>query len=136
MFYFHSFTCVYQVLPAPLVGRTVFSLLYNLTYLVIDLLAMGEWIYFWVLYPVSFIHLSVFVPLQSLVAQRLKHLPGMWGIDPWVGKIPWARKWQHTPVLLPGESHGGRSLVGYSPWGHKESDTTERLHFDYYRFII
>ena len=34
-----------------------------------------------------------------------------------------------TPVFLPGESHGGRSLVGYSPWGHKELDTTERLHF-------
>ena len=39
------------------------------------------------------------------------------------------RQWQPTPVLLPGESHGQRSLVGYSPWGHKESDTTERLHF-------
>ncbi|KAB0343717.1 hypothetical protein FD754_020643 [Muntiacus muntjak] len=38
------------------------------------------------------------------------------------------RKWQPTPVFLPGESHGRRSLVGYSPWGHKESDTTERLH--------
>ena len=41
----------------------------------------------------------------------------------------WRRKWQPTPVLLPGKSHGLRSLVGYSPWGHKESDTTERLHF-------
>ena len=50
--------------------------------------------------------------------------------DPWVGKIPWRRKWQPTPVLLSGESHGGRSLVGYSPWGHKESDSTERLHFN------
>ena len=39
------------------------------------------------------------------------------------------RKWQPIPVLLPGEYHGGRSLVGYSPWGRKESDTTERLHF-------
>ena len=38
-------------------------------------------------------------------------------------------KWQPTPVFLPGESHGQRSLVGYSPWGRKESDTTERLHF-------
>ena len=35
----------------------------------------------------------------------------------------------HTPLFLPGESHGRRSLVGYSPWGHEESDTTERLHF-------
>ena len=39
------------------------------------------------------------------------------------------RKWQPTPVLLPGESHGGRSLVGYRPRGRKESDTTEQLHF-------
>ena len=37
--------------------------------------------------------------------------------------------WQPTPVLLPGEFNGLRSLVGYSPWGHKELDTTERLHF-------
>ena len=39
------------------------------------------------------------------------------GFDPWVGKIHWRRKWQSTPVLLPGKSHGQRSLVGYSPWG-------------------
>ena len=49
--------------------------------------------------------------------------------DPWVGKIPWRRKWQPSPGLLPGKSHGRRSLVGYSPSGCKESDTTERLHF-------
>ena len=42
--------------------------------------------------------------------------------EPWVGKIPWRRKWQPTPVLLLGEFHGQRSLVGDSPWGHKESD--------------
>ena len=41
------------------------------------------------------------------------------------------RQWQPTPVLLPGKSHGQRSLVGCSPWGHKESDTTERLHFHF-----
>ena len=45
--------------------------------------------------------------------------------DPWVRKIPWKRKWQPTPVFLSGESHGQRSLVGYSPWGHKEPDMTE-----------
>ena len=39
--------------------------------------------------------------------------------DPWVRKIPWKRKWQPTPVFLPGESHGERSLVGYSLWGPK-----------------
>ena len=44
--------------------------------------------------------------------------------DPWVGKIPWRRKWHPTPVFLPGESHRRRSLVGCSPRGHKESDTT------------
>ena len=46
--------------------------------------------------------------------------------DPWVRKISWRRKWQPTPVFLPGESPGQRSLAGYSPWGHKESDTTEQ----------
>ena len=47
------------------------------------------------------------------------------GFDLWVGKIPWSRKWQPTPVFSPGESHGQRSLEGYSPWGRKESDMTE-----------
>ena len=47
--------------------------------------------------------------------------------DPGVGKIPWRRKWQPAPVLLPGELHGQRILVGCSPWGHKDSDTTEWL---------
>ena len=47
--------------------------------------------------------------------------------DPWVGKIPWRRKWPLAPVFLPGESHAQRSLAGYSPWGRKESDTTEQL---------
>ena len=47
------------------------------------------------------------------------------GFDPWVGKVPWRRSRQPTPVFLPGESHGQRSLAGYSPWGRKESDTTE-----------
>ena len=49
------------------------------------------------------------------------------GFHPWVGKIPWRRAWQPTPVFLPGESHGQRSLAGYSPWGRKESDATEQL---------
>ena len=47
--------------------------------------------------------------------------------DPWVGKIPWGREWQPTSVFLPGKFHGQRSLAGYSPWGHKESDMTEQL---------
>ena len=66
----------------------------------------------------------------SLVAQRLERLPAMQETRVWSlsRKIPWRRKWQPTPVFLPGESHGGSSLVGYSPWGPKELDTTERLH--------
>ena len=46
------------------------------------------------------------------------------GFDLWVRKFPWRRKWQPSPVFLPGESCGQRSLEGYSPWGHQESDTT------------
>ena len=46
----------------------------------------------------------------------------------WVGKIPWKRAWQPTPVFLPGEFHGQRNLVGDSPWGRKEADTTEHTH--------
>ena len=62
-----------------------------------------------------------------LVAQMVKNLPAVWEtwVNPWVGKIPWRRAWQPTPVFLPGESHGQRSLVGYSPRGGKESVMTE-----------
>ena len=48
--------------------------------------------------------------------------------DPWVGKIPGSRKWQPTPVFLPGKSNGQRSQAGYIPWGHKELDMTEHTH--------
>ena len=57
--------------------------------------------------------------------QLLRWLRGKWGhcrrpqFNPWVGKIPWRRKWQPTPLCLPGKSHGQRSLAGHSPWGHK-----------------
>ena len=67
------------------------------------------------------------------MAQRLKHLPAIWEI--WVRSLgwedPWRRQWQPTRVFLPGESHGWRSLVGYSPRGLKESDMTEQLHFHF-----
>ena len=49
--------------------------------------------------------------------------------DSWVRKIPWRRKCQPTPVPLSGKPHERRSLVGYSPWGRKESDMTERLNW-------
>ena len=47
------------------------------------------------------------------------------GFNSWVGKTPWKREWQPTPIFLPEESQGQRSLAGHSPWSHKESDTTE-----------
>ena len=47
--------------------------------------------------------------------------------NPWVGKIPWRRKWQPTPAFLPEESHGQWSLAGYGSWGHKELDMTKQL---------
>ena len=59
----------------------------------------------------------------------VKNLPGKrHRFNPWVGKIPWSRKWQPTPVFLTEEPHGQRSLVGYSQWGHKESGVTENAH--------
>ena len=74
-------------------------------------------------------HLFYGFPAGSVV----ENPPAMQGtfrrhrFDPWVGKIPWRRKWQLTPVFLPGESHGQRSLASYSPWSQKELDITEQL---------
>ena len=62
----------------------------------------------------------------ALVVKNPCQRPKRRRFDPWVRKIPWRRAWQLTLVLLPGKSHGQRSLAGYSPWGHKESDMTER----------
>ena len=65
--------------------------------------------------------------MASLVAQMVKNPPAMQ--EMWVRSLgwedSWRREWQPTPVFLSGESHGQRSLAGYSPWGYKESDTTE-----------
>ena len=73
----------------------------------------------------------------GLVAQMVKGFPAMREtrvrfLD-W--EDPWRRKWQSTPALFPGKSHGRRSLIGYSPWGRKESDTTERLHFHFQTMV-
>ena len=73
-------------------------------------------------FPDSYHHPAVrviFLPGSSLVAHLVNHLPASRrpGFDSWVGKIPWRRKWQPTPVFLPGESHGQRSLT--DPRDHK-----------------
>ena len=72
----------------------------------------------------------------SLMAQMVKSLPAAWktGVQSLGWKdTPWRRKWQPTPVFLPGKSHGWKSLVDYSPWGPKELDNTERLQlFSFY----
>ena len=68
----------------------------------------------------------------SLVAQwwRIRPQCGRLRFEPWVGQIPWRRKWQPTPVFLPGKSRGQRSLAGYSPLGCKELDVTHQLNND------
>ena len=65
----------------------------------------------------------------ALIGQMVKNLPAVQRprFDPWVGKIPWRREWQPTPVFLSREFHGQRSLAGHSPWGRKELDMTEWL---------
>ena len=66
----------------------------------------------------------------------VKNLPAKQepGLDPWVGKILWRKGWLLTPVFLPGEFHGQRSLVGYSPWCHKVMDITDRLTLFFFFF--
>ena len=67
--------------------------------------------------PIGFLtHQDLQMPVQETKRQ---------GFDPCIGNLPWRRAWQPSPVFLPGESHGERSLVGYSPWGRKELDRTE-----------
>ena len=67
--------------------------------------------------------------LASLVARMVKNLPAMQepGFDPSVRKISWRKEMATHSRILAWKSHGQRSLAGYNPWGHKESDTTERL---------
>ena len=65
---------------------------------------------------------SPFSFMNEVYRRRWRHR-----FNSWLGKIPWRRKWQPTPVFLPGKFHGQRSLVGNSPWDVKESDMTEQL---------
>ena len=64
----------------------------------------------------------------SLVAQIVYMQSGRPGFHPWIGKIPWRRRWQPPSLFLPGRSHGQRSLAGYRSWGRKERDLTEYTH--------
>ena len=81
--------------------------------------------------------------IQSLVIRYFFSYTRMWSLivimkiaySSWVGKMPWRRAWQPTPVFLPGESHGQRILVGYNPWGGKESNTTEHTHTRQFRIF-
>ena len=65
---------------------------------------------------------------QTTAKLHSSHNVGGHKFHPWLRKILWRGKWQPTPVLLPGKSHGQRSVVSYSPWGHKESNPTEQLY--------
>ena len=77
-----------------------------------------------------YVHVSVHSSLCLLPKIKASHIKWKQWHTIFLGvKITWRRKWQPTPVLLPGRSHGWRKLVGCSPWGHKELDTTEWLHF-------
>ena len=74
----------------------------------------------------------------SLVAQMVKNLPAVQKnqVQSWVRKIRWRREWLPTPVFLPGEFHGQRSLGSYTPWGHKELDTTEHLKLSHFMWNL
>ena len=74
---------------------------------------------FSLLYPFfSFFH-KYNIEISHAFLMSLKGSSRRPGFDPWVGKFLWRREWQSTPIFLPGESHGQRSLAGYSPRGHK-----------------
>ena len=106
-----------------------------------------------ILYPRQFMahsrHSVVFIELNRKAVCKLKVKDKCLPVqetketrfESWVKKIPWRRAWLPTPAFLPGESHGHRSLVGYSPWGRKESDTTKSdlalayIHLQFLKFI-
>ena len=98
---------------------------------------------FFILLPSILLSLSL-CPLcpsmlgASLVAETVKNLPAMLEtqVQSLGWEISWRREWQPTPVFLPVEFQGQRSLEGYSPWGHKESDTTERLTHSIVKMVM
>ena len=136
--------------PSSISGRSIYSLLHMTLHCLVTYELKTQVI--WTLSPphnlcydcigVQFIY---FFPIGNITAfpggangkestcqgRRCKRLR----YDPWVRKIPWRRKWQPTPVFLPGKFYGQRSLAGYSLWDHKKPDTTEGLSatWEYYR---
>ena len=70
--------------------------------------------------------------MKTVVCPSMKNGPINCGV---LVLVLWRRKWQPTPVVLPGKSHGWRSVVGYSPWGCKESDMTEPLHIQSFLWV-
>ena len=92
-----------------------------------DLLLLFKIFFFWK-FVTSLLFLSLFL-CDLMVAQVVKNSPGYRrpSFNPWVRNIFWRREWKPTPVFLPGEFHGQRSLAGYSPCGRKKSDMIERL---------
>ena len=95
-----------------------------------------SWVNMFPSWQISTLYLLVFCPQRnnSVINWALENITGLpwwlsgkeftcqckkYELEPWVRKIPWKRKWQPTPVFLPGKSHGQRSLAGYSPSGHK-----------------
>ena len=83
----------------------------------------------WVIVKILLLDLEV---IQVFPFVEVWGHPGKYLRSQWLLLLNWRRKWQPTPVLLPEESHGQRSLVCYSPWGDKESDMTEWLHLHFH----
>ena len=110
---------------------------YTNIYLILDSLTIKAIAVYWWKFPVLYSRSLLIINLYKVVCiwgfpcgAMVKNLPAMQKTqETWVRslveKIPWSRKWQPTPVFLPGKSHGQRSLEGYSPRGHEESDMTD-----------
>ena len=118
-------SCNSEPVPTP---KPIFSLTYTLTDMEAwsDCLKQTHWI---LIFGAHFFELGSFPGGSD--GKRVCLQLGRPRFDPWVGKIPLKRKRQPTPVLLPGKFHGWRGLIGYSSWGHKESERTEQLHFHF-----
>ena len=86
--------------------------------------------YIWFLFYYSHLVYYIWFPSGS-DDKESAYNSGDSGSFPGSGRCSWRREWPPTPVFLPGESHGQRTLIGYSPWGRKESDMTEQLQFHF-----